>query len=122
MTTIEDDAKNYLEWMEIHNYAARTRSSAGGGTSGTSLPSPAAAEVDRGEGGDAWNSSSPISTPCSPTASVTASRCRFGTQAQRLVPVTQFFSWLRREHRIDANPAADLLMPRPDRRLPEAHA
>ncbi len=44
----------------------------------------------------------------------------FGTQVQRLVPVTQFFSWLRREHRIEANPAADLLMPRPDRKLPEA--
>jgi integrase/recombinase XerD len=44
----------------------------------------------------------------------------FGTQAQRLVPVAQFFSWLRRSGRIKANPAADLTMPRPDRRLPEA--
>jgi integrase/recombinase XerD len=35
------------------------------------------------------------------------------------VPVAQLFSWLRREHRIAVNPAADLLMPRPDRRLPE---
>ena len=24
----------------------------------------------------------------------------FGTQAQRLVPITQFFAWLHREHRI----------------------
>ena len=24
MTTIEVDAKEYLEWMEIHNYAVRT--------------------------------------------------------------------------------------------------
>lgn len=44
----------------------------------------------------------------------------FATQVQRLIPVAQFFSWLRREHRIVTNPAADLLMPRPDRRLPEA--
>jgi integrase/recombinase XerD len=43
-----------------------------------------------------------------------------GTQAQRLVPVGQFFSWLRRSGRLEANPASDLLMPRPDRRLPEA--
>jgi integrase/recombinase XerD len=43
-----------------------------------------------------------------------------GTQVQRLVPVTQFFAWLRREHRIGTNPAADLLMPRADRQLPEA--
>jgi len=42
------------------------------------------------------------------------------TQVQRLIPVTQLFSWLRRERRITINPAADLLMPRPDRRLPEA--
>jgi len=36
------------------------------------------------------------------------------------VPVAQLFSWLRREHRVETNPAADLLLPRPDRRLPEA--
>ena len=34
--------------------------------------------------------------------------------------MTHFFTWLRREHRIAQNPAADLLMPRPDRQLPEA--
>jgi site-specific recombinase XerC len=42
------------------------------------------------------------------------------TQVQRLVPVAQFFSWLRRTGRLDVNPAADMTMPRPDRRLPEA--
>jgi integrase/recombinase XerD len=42
------------------------------------------------------------------------------TQAQRLVPVCHFFSWLRRNGQLVANPASDLLMPRPDRRLPEA--
>jgi len=42
------------------------------------------------------------------------------TQVQRLVPVCHFFSWLRRCGQLDANPAGDLLMPRPDRRLPEA--
>ena len=43
-----------------------------------------------------------------------------GTQAQRLVPVTHFFTWLRRSGRLTINPASDLLMPKPDRRLPEA--
>ena len=42
------------------------------------------------------------------------------TQAQRLVPVTHFFTWLRRSGRLAINPASDLLMPKPDRRLPEA--
>ncbi len=44
----------------------------------------------------------------------------FGTQAQRLIPVQQFFSWLRRSGKITVNPASDLSLPRPDRRLPEA--
>ena len=44
----------------------------------------------------------------------------FGTQMQRLVPVSQLFSWLRRSGRIEVNPAADLIMPRADRRLPES--
>jgi integrase/recombinase XerD len=42
------------------------------------------------------------------------------TQVQRLVPVAQFFTWMRREHLITINPTTDLLMPRPDRQLPEA--
>ena len=42
------------------------------------------------------------------------------TQVQRLIPITQLFAWLRRQHRIDLNPTADLLMPRADRQLPEA--
>jgi integrase/recombinase XerD len=44
----------------------------------------------------------------------------FGTQVQRLVPVQQFFSWLRKTHRLDIDPAIDLTLPRPDRRLPES--
>ena len=44
----------------------------------------------------------------------------FATQAQRLVPVCHFFSWLRRSGELTVNPASDLLMPKPDRRLPEA--
>jgi integrase/recombinase XerD len=42
------------------------------------------------------------------------------TQVQRLIPVCHFFSWLRRNGKLRTNPASDLLMPRPDRRLPEA--
>ena len=44
----------------------------------------------------------------------------FGTQMQRLLPLAHFCSWLRREGRLTHNPASDLVMPRPDRRLPEA--
>ncbi len=42
------------------------------------------------------------------------------TQLQRLIPLNKFFSWLRLIGRIAVNPAMDLVMPRPDRKLPEA--
>lgn len=43
------------------------------------------------------------------------------TQRMRLGAVQRFFAWLCRDHRLDANPAADLEMPRkPYRSLPKA--
>ena len=41
-----------------------------------------------------------------------------GTQRQRLGGVMHFFSWLCRRNHLDANPAADLEMPRAEKRLP----
>jgi integrase/recombinase XerD len=118
MSTIESQISEYLEWMEIHNYAQTT------------------IENRRRYLGYFVTFISPagIEDPASVTLEcllgyqhqLFSYRKRdgfalsIGTQAQRLVPVTQFFSWLRREHRIAENPAADLLMPRPDRKLPEA--
>lgn len=118
MNPIELDAENYLRWMQIHNYAETTIDcrrrylgyfiafadtqdivEAKEVTLELLLAYQQALFAHRKRNGD------PLS---------------FGSQAQRLVPVSQFFSWLRREHRIADNPAVDLLMPRPDRRLPEA--
>lgn len=42
----------------------------------------------------------------------------FRTQATRLVPVRAFFKWLARENLILFNPAADLELPRGEKRLP----
>lgn len=42
----------------------------------------------------------------------------FRTQAQRLVPIRAWFKWLARENRILSNPASDLELPRPEKRLP----
>jgi integrase/recombinase XerD len=44
----------------------------------------------------------------------------FRTQAQRLAPIRAFFKWLARENLILANPAADLELPRGEKRLPAA--
>ena len=118
MGSIESDAREYLKWMAIHNYAKTTINGRlryldyfvdFAGAQGVKRSEDVSLEllvsyqqslfVHRKRDGAALS---------------------FGTQAQRLVPVTQMFSWLRRQHRIASNPAADMLMPRPDRRLPEA--
>lgn len=42
----------------------------------------------------------------------------FRTQAQRLVPIRAWFKWLARENHILSNPASELELPRPEKRLP----
>jgi integrase/recombinase XerD len=118
MTPIEADAHDYLEWMEIHNYAITTIRCR------RRYLDYFLAFADEREVVEAKEVT--LELLLAYQHSLFAHRKRndqplsFGTQAQRLIPVGQFFSWLRREHRILTNPAADLLMPRPDRRLPEA--
>ncbi len=92
MTPIESEIGDYLQWMAVHNYASTTI---------TEMLTAYQQQLfsHRKRNG------APLSV---------------ATQAQRLVPVVQFLGWLRREQRIETNPAADLLMPRPDRKLPEA--
>ena len=118
MTSIEADAAVYLEWMEIHNYAAKTiecRQRYLGyffaylAPLGVEEAKEVALEHILGYQHALFTHRKRDGNPLG-----------FGTQARRLVPVARFFSWLRREHRLVTNPAADLLLPRPDRRLPEA--
>lgn len=118
MTPIETDISEYLEWMHIHNYARTT-----------------IAGRERYLGYLACFLAKRGITTCDEVSldellvyqhALFSHRKRDGlpltvaTQVQRLVPVAQFFSWLRRTGRLGANPAADMTMPRPDRRLPEA--
>lgn len=42
----------------------------------------------------------------------------FRSQLARLVPVRAFFKWLTRENYLLSNPAAELVLPRPEKRLP----
>jgi integrase/recombinase XerD len=42
----------------------------------------------------------------------------FRTQAQRMVPIRAWFKWLARENHILSNPASELELPRPEKRLP----
>jgi integrase/recombinase XerD len=118
MTTMEDQITDYLEWMKVHNYARTTIENrvrylgyfaAFTDSEGIDDPAGVSFECLLGYQQHLFDYRKRDGFALS-----------FATQVQRLIPVTQFFSWLRREHRIAVNPAADLLMPRPDRKLPEA--
>lgn len=118
MATLAHEFDLYLDWMEVHNYAATTienrrRYLAYFDVFVDGLGLKDATEISY-EVVVAYQESlhayrKPNGSPLS-----------IATQVQRLIPITQFFRWLRREHRIAQNPAADLLMPRPDRPLPDA--
>ncbi len=118
MTPMEKQVQDYLEWMAVHNYARTTVADRSrylayfvGFAHGLGVDdaSDASLELLVGYQHQLFAHRKSNGLPLS-----------FGTQAQRLIPVAQLFSWLRREKRIASNPASDLLMPRPDRRLPEA--
>jgi len=118
MTPIETDIKEYLLWMQVHNYAQTTiagRVRYLGYLNGFLK-----------ERGIQNSEGVALEDLLLYQHMLFSHRKRDGlplavaTQVQRLVPVAQFFSWLRRSGRLDVNPAADMTMPRPDRRLPEA--
>lgn len=118
VTSIETDVVDYLGWMCVHNYAKTTLVSrryylgyftAFAVRNGIESAEAVTLEHLLGYQHQLFLHRKPDGSPLS-----------FATQMQRLVPVAQLFSWLRRQGRIAINPAADLIMPRPDRTLPEA--
>jgi integrase/recombinase XerD len=115
---MESDVDDYLAWMCVHNYADTTivsrRYYLGYFTAyafrhGIATAEAVTLEDLLGYQHELFLHRKSDGLPLS-----------FATQMQRLVPVAQLFSWLRRQGRISENPAADLIMPRPDRTLPEA--
>jgi integrase/recombinase XerD len=118
VTRIEVDAGEYIVWMRVHNYARTT-------IAGRERYLGYFISFADGYGiADVVDVRFELLRDYQHQLFVYRKRdgmpLSFGTQVQRLVPVTQFFSWLRRSGRIETNPAGDLVMPRPDRRLPEA--
>jgi integrase/recombinase XerD len=118
MTPIEAKVEEYLLWMRVHNYADTTISCRRrylGYFSGfchqhrVEEPSAVTYELLQSYQQRLFDHRKRDGRPLT-----------VATQAQRLVPVCHFFSWLRRSGHLRANPAGDLLMPRPERRLPEA--
>jgi integrase/recombinase XerD len=118
MTVIEAEASEYIVWLQVHNYA---------GTTVACRIRYLAYFVEfcsRHEIDDPRRITLELLQGYQQELYEHRKRCgqplAVATQAQRLVPVTHFFTWLRRSGRISTNPASDLLMPKPDRRLPEA--
>jgi len=118
MTPIETDIGEYLMWMQIHNYARTTI--AGRRRDLASLACfLAKRDIDTSE-------DVTLEDLLAYQHELFSHRKRDGlpltvaTQVQRLIPVAQYFSWLRRIGHLKVNPAADMTMPRPDRRLPES--
>jgi integrase/recombinase XerD len=115
---LETDVRDYLLWMKVHNYASTTvenRKCYLGYLLGylerqeVRETSQVTHELLKGYQAEVFLYRKANGEPLS-----------FGTQVQRLVPVQQFFSWLRKSGHLDSNPAIDLTLPRPDRQLPEA--
>lgn len=118
MTTMNDEIERYLDWMAIHNYAATTtenrRRYLGYFRSFVAnVGIEDVAEVT-------YEVVVSYQEELHAYRKANGEALSVATQAQRLIAVAQFFTWLRRQHRIAQNPTADLEMPRADRPLPEA--
>ncbi len=118
MTPIEVDVADYIMWIRVHNYAATTIDARGRylayfvefcGHCGVADADAVTFELVQRYQQELFAHRKRDGQPLS-----------FSTQVQRLVAVAQLFSWLRRAGRVRANPTADMMMPRPDRRLPES--
>jgi integrase/recombinase XerD len=116
--TLKSEIEKYLSWMRIHNYAVTTVDNRGRyleyfrrfvASIGIITPEEVTGDMVLAYQDQLHQYRKTNGEPLS-----------VATQVQRLIPVVQFFTWLRREHRIPKSPAEDLLMPRPDRQLPEA--
>ncbi len=106
----------FLEWMKIRNYSPRTVGN---------RESYLAFFVD-------WCSDRSLTKPTEITKPILERYQRhlfyyrqpsgkplsFRAQHARLIPIRAFYRWLAKEGAIDANPAADLELPRLGRRLP----
>jgi integrase/recombinase XerD len=115
---IETDVCEYLLWMKVHNYAVTTVGNRERylaylvrflKEAAVTRSDQVTHELLKEYQADVFLHRKANGEPLS-----------FGTQVQRLVPVQQFFSWMRRSGHLTSNPAVDLTLPRPDRRLPES--
>ena len=118
MTPLEADVCDYILWMRVHNYADTTIDGRERhlayfveccGRSSVFHADAVTFELVQSYQHQLFRHRKRDGRPLS-----------VATQAQRLLPVAQLFAWLRRAGRVQLNPTADIMMPRPDRKLPES--
>ncbi len=109
--------ERYLEWIQMLNYTERTVKNQ---------------RINLGYF-LRWCEDRSISSPCEATRDVLTGYQRwlynyrsesgkplcFGSQVTRLTPIRGFFKWLSKNNHILYNPAADLDLPKTERRLPK---
>jgi integrase/recombinase XerD len=118
MSPIETEAAEYILWLHVHNYADTTIAARVRYLSYfTRFCSEAGVQVTEAVTFELLQG---YQKQLFDYRKRDGQQLAVATQAQRLVPVAHFFSWLRRTGRLPTNPASDLMMPKPDRRLPEA--
>ncbi len=118
MTSIDADVDEYLLWLGVHNYAKTTIENR---RRYLGYLLRFLAEHDLGDAHQVTSDHlQNYQKELFAYRKGAGDALSFGTQAQRLIPVQQFFLWMRRSGALEVDPAADLTMPRPDRRLPEA--
>jgi integrase/recombinase XerD len=118
MTAFESDIDEYLLWLGVHNYAKTTIENRRRYL--RYLSSFLAGEGIEEAEAVTYEMLKAYQEQLFGYRKANGQPLNFATQAQRLIPIQQLFSWFRRNGRIPMNPAADLTTPRPDRRLPEA--
>jgi integrase/recombinase XerD len=118
MTALTGDIEEYLLWLGVHNYAVTTIENRRRylGYLDDFLTTRSVIETEDVTPGVLEDYQEHLFAH----RKANGEPLSFATQAQRLIPVQQLFSWLRQIGRLPADPAADLTTPRPDRRLPES--
>ena len=116
MSAIETEAAEYVGWLQVHNYAETTVAcrirylayfAEFCDERGIERPEQVTLDLLQAYQQRLYDHRKRDGEPLA-----------VATQAQRLVPVTHFFTWLRRSGRVELNPASDLLVLEDGRLVP----
>jgi site-specific recombinase XerD len=118
VTRIETDVADHLSWLAAHGYATTTL--AGRARHLSCLVSYLAGRGVSNTGTVCFSDLEGYQLHLHLHRKANGEPLSFRTQSQRLIPVKVFFAWAARSGRIALDPAAGMVLPRVEHRLPEA--